>query len=87
MVWTTKLVFSGNHTKICTSLIAGEEKWETAKCTVQIAQIAIWLRDRREKKESANRREWKPVKRPGAKESRQDLQAHNALIIQYWEQE
>lgn len=49
MVWTTGLVFSGNRTKICTSLIAEEEKWETAKCMVQIAQIAIWPRDEREK--------------------------------------
>lgn len=56
---------------------------------VQIAQIAIWLRDKREieRMESAKRREREPDKRPGAKESRQDLQAHNALIIQYWEQE
>lgn len=54
---------------------------------VQTGKRGIKLKDKHRKKQKfAEEREREPNKREKIKEGQWDQQAHNALIIQYWEQ-
>lgn len=68
-------------------LIEEGEKVEKTKTEVQIGKLDIRLKDRNtEGKKYAKEKEWEPDNREGTKEGQWDQQAHNALIILYWEQ-
>lgn len=68
-------------------LIEEGEKVEKTKTEVQIGKLDIRLKDRNtEGKKYAKEKEWEPDKRDRTKEGQWDQQAHNALIILYWEQ-